>query len=132
MADLFPAPAPVRLPVHGDARQFPVHRVYCVGRNFAEHAREMGMALPPASERGMPVFFTKPADALVPGGGDITYPPGTHDLHHEVELVVALGRDATGHTLDRATADALVFGYALGLDLTRRDLQAAAKAKDLP
>lgn len=130
--DLFPAPCVVRLPVHGADATFPVRRVYCVGRNFAEHAREMGMAVPAPAERGLPVFFDKPADALVIGGGDIPYPPATSDLHHEVELVVALHRDAPGHQIDRAQADALVFGYAVGLDLTRRDLQAAAKAKGLP
>jgi 2-keto-4-pentenoate hydratase/2-oxohepta-3-ene-1,7-dioic acid hydratase in catechol pathway len=131
-SDLFPAPPAVRLPVRDSDASFPVRRVYCVGRNFAEHAREMGMAVPAAAARGLPVFFAKPADALVPGGGDIAYPPATRDLHHEVELVVALHRDAPGHLLDRAQAEALVFGYAIGLDLTRRDLQAAAKAKGLP
>jgi fumarylpyruvate hydrolase len=111
---------------------FPVHRIYCVGRNFAEHAREMG-AVAPAShaERGRPVFFLKPADAIVTDGV-VPYPPGTHELHHEVELVVALGKDAPPGELDRDAAQALVFGYAVGLDLTRRDLQAEAKAKGLP
>ena len=75
------------MPVDGDARRFPVRRVYCVGRNYAAHAREMGHD----PDREPPFFFTKPADALVPGGGRIPYPPATNDLHHEVELVVALG-----------------------------------------
>ena len=112
---------------------FPVHRIYCVGRNFADHAREMG-AVAPASppERGMPVFFLKPVDALVAEGGDIPYPPGTIDLQHEVELVVALGRDAPHRVLVAGDAVSLVYGYGIGLDLTRRDLQAAAKAKGLP
>ncbi|MBW8367651.1 MAG: fumarylacetoacetate hydrolase family protein [Arenimonas sp.] len=124
---VFPAPALPCLPVRGSSAQFPVHRIYCVGRNFADHAREMGATV----DRGNPVFFMKPADAIVPGGGRVPYPPGTRDLHHEVELVVALGRDAHGEV---ATADALslVFGYGVGLDLTRRDLQAAAKAKGMP
>ena len=111
---------------------FPVHRIYCVGRNFADHAKEMG-AVAPASpaERGRPVFFLKPADAIVTDGV-VPYPPGTRELHHEVELVVALGKDARPGELGRNDAQALVFGYAVGLDLTRRDLQAEAKAKGLP
>ncbi len=124
---VIPVPAPTCLPVRGTGALFPVRRIYCVGRNFAEHAKEMGATV----DRGNPVFFMKPADAIVPGGGRVPYPSGTRDLHHEVELVVALGRDADGEV---ATADALalVFGYGVGLDLTRRDLQAAAKAKGLP
>ena len=132
--DLIPAPSATRLRVQGSAvsGHFPVRRVYCVGRNFADHAREMGAAAPASkSERGTPVFFLKPTDALVTDGV-AAYPPGTHDLHHEIELVVALGRDAPPGVLDPAQADALVFGYGIGLDLTRRDLQAAAKAKGLP
>lgn len=126
-ATVIPVPAPTCLPVRGTGALFPVRRIYCVGRNFAEHAREMGAAV----DRGNPVFFMKPAEAIVAGGGRVPYPSGTRDLHHEVELVVALGRDADGEV---ATADAmaLVFGYGVGLDLTRRDLQAAAKAKGLP
>lgn len=132
MTDLIPTPAQARVPVRGGG-SFPVRRIYCVGRNFADHAREMG-AVAPASkvERGQPVFFLKPADAVVTGGADVPYPPGTADLHHEVELVVALGRDAPAGVLATEDADALVFGYAVGLDLTRRDLQGAAKAKGLP
>lgn len=130
-ADVVPAFDPVRLPVRGGGT-FPVHRVYCVGRNFAEHAREMGAAVPASKqERGTPVFFLKPTDALTLAP-DVPYPPATRDLHHEVELVVALGTDAPAGTLDDAQADALVFGYAVGLDLTRRDLQAQAKARGLP
>jgi 2-keto-4-pentenoate hydratase/2-oxohepta-3-ene-1,7-dioic acid hydratase in catechol pathway len=120
MSDVFAAPAQVRIAVQGSDATFPVRRIFCVGRNFADHAKEMG-AIAPASkaERGDPVLFTKPADAIVVDGV-VPYPPGTNDLHHEVELVVALGEGAR------------VFGYAVGLDLTRRDLQAAAKAKGLP
>lgn len=130
-SDLIPAHAPVRIPVLGGGT-FPVRRVYCVGRNFADHAREMGAAAPASrAERGTPVFFLKPADAVVTDGV-APYPPGTADLHHEIELVVALGRDAPDGVLDPADADALVLGYGIGLDLTRRDLQAAAKAKGLP
>ncbi len=131
IGDLIPARQPVRLPVRGGGT-FPVRRVYCVGRNFADHAKEMGASAPASkAERGQPVFFCKPADAVVIDG-IVHYPPGTGDLHHEVELVVALGRDAPPGVLDPAEADALVLGYAVGLDLTRRDLQAAAKAKGLP
>jgi fumarylpyruvate hydrolase len=115
------APPLTTLPVDGDERRFPVRRVFCVGRNYAGHAREMGHD----PDREPPFFFTKPADAVVPGGGAIPYPPATRDLHHEVELVVALGKGG----LDIAEAQALahVFGYAVGIDLTRRDLQAEAK-----
>ena len=129
------APTP-RIPVRDRTGNhlgtFPVRRIYCVGRNFADHAREMG-AVAPASkaERGNPVFFMKPADAVVVDGV-VPYPRGTRELHHEVELVVALGRDAPEGELDADAAMALVFGYGVGLDLTRRDLQAAAKAKGLP
>ena len=132
MADVVAAPAPVRIPVDGTPDHFPVRRIYCVGRNFAEHAREMGAAVPASkAERGTPVFFLKPADAIVLDG-QVPYPPGTSDLHHEVELVVAIGADAPAGTIDPARALELVFGYGIGLDLTRRDLQATAKAKGLP
>lgn len=132
--DLVPPLLPVRLPVRGRDACFPVHRVYCVGRNFAEHAREMGAEVPAprgTAARGTPVFFLKPADALVTDGV-VPFPRGTQELHHEVELVVALGRDAPPGLLDLEQARSLVFGYGVGLDLTRRDLQAAAKAKGLP
>jgi fumarylpyruvate hydrolase len=120
-----PAPTP-SVPIVGSASRFPVHRIYCVGRNFAEHAREMGAE----AERGTPMFFCKPADAIVVDGV-VPYPPATADLHHEVELVVALGRDALGPVQAGAALD-LVFGYGVGLDLTRRDLQARAKDKRHP
>lgn len=132
MTDIIPAPPVPRVPVRGGGT-FPVRRIFCVGRNFADHAREMGAAAPASkAERGIPVFFHKPADAIVTGGADVPYPPGTHDLHHEVELVVALGADAPAGPLAREDAPALVAAYGIGLDLTRRDLQAAAKAKGLP
>ena len=127
MSDYAFAPAPVAIvPIAGTSVGFPVHRIYCVGRNFAEHAREMGAEV----SRGTPVFFMKPADAVLVAG-DVPYPSQTQDLHHEVELVVALGLDADG-VVDAAKAIELVFGYAVGLDLTRRDLQAQAKEKRLP
>lgn len=132
MTDLIPAPPVPRVPVRGGAT-FPVRRIFCVGRNFADHAREMGASAPASkAERGTPVFFHKPADAIVTGDADVPYPPGTRDLHHEVELVVALGADAPAGPLARDDAQALVIAYGVGLDLTRRDLQAAAKAKGLP
>ena len=129
--DVIPTPGVPRMRVRGGGG-FPVRRIYCVGRNFADHAREMG-AIAPASkaDRGTPVFFMKPADAIVTAAA-VPYPPATADLHHEVELVVAIGRDAPPGILPVEQAQALVFGYSVGLDLTRRDLQAAAKAKGLP
>jgi fumarylpyruvate hydrolase len=132
--DLIAAPARVRVPVAGKSLSghFPVRRVYCVGRNFADHAREMGAAAPASkADRGTPVFFLKPTDSLVLDGV-AHYPPGTQDLHHEIELVVALGEDAPPGVLAPEDAGRLVFAYGIGLDLTRRDLQAAAKAKGLP
>ena len=132
MTDLIPTPAQARVPVRGGGT-FPVRRIYCVGRNFADHAREMGAVAPASNaERGQPVFFLKPADAVGSGGADVPYPSGTQDLHHEVELVVALGKDAPAGVLAPEDADALIFAYGVGLDLTRRDLQGAAKAKGLP
>jgi len=104
---------------------FPVRRIYCVGRNYADHAREMGAD----PTREAPFFFGKPADAVIQGHS-VPYPPKTEDLHHEVELVLALG--AGGRDLSLEDADAAIYGYAVGVDLTRRDLQAEAKAKARP
>ena len=119
------SPPPVTsVPVAGGGR-FPVRRVFCVGRNYAAHVAEMG-----GDAREPPFFFTKPADALVVGGADTPYPPATADLHHETELVVAIGTGGADVAL--ATALSHVWGYAVGLDLTRRDLQAAAKAAGKP
>jgi fumarylpyruvate hydrolase len=125
---LFPAPPQASVRIHGQSAHFPVHRIYCVGRNFAEHAKEMGAEVP---ARGTPVFFMKPADAVVTKGADIPYPSVTRDLHHEVELVVALDKNANG-LIDMDSALDHVFGYGVGLDLTRRDLQNMAKEKRLP
>jgi fumarylpyruvate hydrolase len=119
-------PAITSLPVIGREERFPVRRVFCIGRNYAEHAREMGAAVDTAA----PMFFCKPADAVVTDGADVPYPPATSDLHHEVEMVVAL--KAGGSDLNDAQAAAAIFGYGVGLDLTRRDLQAIAKAKSYP
>lgn len=132
MSDVISAPKQARVPVRGGGT-FPVRRIYCVGRNFADHAREMGATAPASkAERGSPTFFAKPADAIVIDNADVPYPSGTQDLHHEVELVVALGNDAPAGILPLESADALIYGYGIGLDLTRRDLQAAAKKAGLP
>jgi fumarylpyruvate hydrolase len=111
--------------VEGEAAAFPVRRILCVGRNYAAHRREMG-----GDERDPPFFFAKPADAVVPPGGEVPYPSRTRNLHHEIELVVAL----KGGGADLSPDEALdrVFGYAVGVDLTRRDLQNAAKDKGQP
>jgi len=124
-AYVLPAPISPALPVVGASALFPVRRVYCVGRNYAAHRREMG-----GDDRDPPFFFAKPADAVVPPGQDAPYPGVTADLHHEIELVAALG--AGGSDVPVEAALSLVFGYAVGVDLTRRDLQSAAKAKGQP
>jgi fumarylpyruvate hydrolase len=131
MAFVVPPQSPVALPVAGSDDLFPVRRIYCVGRNYADHAREMGAA-DQAEGREPPFFFMKPADAVVGGAGEIAvaYPPATANLHHEVELVVALGGGGANVAVD--AAGSLIFGYAVGLDLTRRDLQARAKEKGHP
>ena len=126
MNTIIPAPAQPSIPVVGQTARFPVRRIFCIGRNYADHAREMGASVDKAS----PMFFTKPADAIVTDGADVPYPSATSDLHHEVEMVVALG--AGGSDLSVEEAGKLVWGYGVGLDLTRRDLQAQAKAKGAP
>jgi fumarylpyruvate hydrolase len=126
MTFVFDAPGIASLPVVGSGARFPVHRIYCIGRNYADHAKEMGAT----ADRAQPVFFLKPADAIVAEGGEIPYPSGTADLHHEVEMIVALASGGRDIPVERALDH--VFGYGVGLDLTRRDLQAAAKAKGLP
>jgi fumarylpyruvate hydrolase len=128
---VIPPLAPTSLPVAGTTSRFPIRRVFCVGRNYADHAREMG-ATAQAEGREPPFFFMKPADAVVGGEGEVsvTYPPITQNLHHEVELIVAL--KGGGSNIAAANALALIFGYAVGLDLTRRDIQAKAKEKGHP
>jgi len=118
-------PAVTGVPVAGGGL-FPVRRVFCVGRNYADHAREMGGD----PDREEPFFFTKPADALVINGADTPYPTRTKDLHHEMELVVAIGTGGREIPTDQALAH--VYGYAAGLDMTRRDLQNAAKKTGRP
>ncbi len=122
---VFPPPDTPSVAIAGTTQRFPVRRIYCVGRNYAEHAREMG-----SDPRLPPVFFTKPADAIVANGVTIPFPPRTGNFHHEVELVVAIGR--SGRNIPAAQALGHVFGYATGNDLTRRDLQLAAKKEGLP
>lgn len=129
MADaslVIPAPLPAVLPVIGTTAQFPIRRVFCVGRNYAAHAREMGH-----SDREPPFFFTKPADAVfTPHDGVVPYPSATKDLHHEVELVVALKSGGANIAVQDALSH--VYGCAVGVDLTRRDLQAEAKKAARP
>ena len=122
---VIPPPPQAVVPVAGGG-MFPVRRIFCVGRNYAAHSREMGGD----PEREAPFFFTKPADAVVIGEADCPYPAATRDLHHEMELVVAIGQGGADITV--ADARAHVFGYAAGIDLTRRDLQAEAKKTGRP
>jgi len=120
-----PADAVV-LPVSGSSGQFPVAQIYCVGRNYADHAIEMGHN----PDREAPFFFMKPGYALLSGGGSVRYPSMTQDLHHEVELVVALVRGGESITVNEAQN--LIYGFAVGIDLTRRDIQAQAKNQGRP
>ncbi len=111
----FPPAEPISLPIVGTDARFPVRRIYCIGRNYTEHVREMGGD----AERSEPVFFTKAAETIVQSGADIPFPPNTNNLHYEVELVVAMGPDG-------------IFAYGVGIDMTRRDIQATAKSKGAP
>ena len=128
MAYVFAAPPQAVVPVAGSSDVYPVHRIYCVGRNYEEHAKEMGF-----SGREPPFFFAKPADALLPvaeGEGKMPYPRATANLHHEIELVVAIGKRCSDITA--ADAASCIWGYAVGLDMTRRDLQGEAKKQGRP
>ncbi|MEN9779107.1 MAG: hypothetical protein RL014_255 [Pseudomonadota bacterium] len=129
MSFVITPPATVSVPVIGRPEQFPVHRIYCVGRNYVEHAKEMGF-----TGREPPFFFLKPADAIVvvPQGqtGSIPYPSLTKDFHHEIELVVAIGTG--GRNIKAADAHKHIYGYAVGLDMTRRDLQGEMKKQGRP
>jgi fumarylpyruvate hydrolase len=113
-------PPQATIAIAGTDRVFPVRRIWCVGRNYIEHIREMGQ-----DERAPPFFFAKPADAIVPDGGTVPYPSLTKDMHHEVELVVAL--KSGGRNIPVAMANDCIYGYAVGIDLTRRDLQIASR-----
>ncbi|OZA00251.1 MAG: fumarylacetoacetate hydrolase [Rhodobacterales bacterium 17-64-5] len=123
---VLPPPEVASLPVHGTAARYPVRRIFCVGRNYADHGIEMGGD----PTREPPFFFTKPADCLVESGATIPYPPATQDFHYEGELVVAIGQG--GSAIAEADALSHVWGHAAGNDLTRRDLQAEAKAARRP
>jgi fumarylpyruvate hydrolase len=124
---IFDPPPPPAVPILGEAALFPVRRILCVGRNYAAHRREMGGG---EDDPDPPFFFSKPADALVLPGADVPYASMTHNLHYEMELVVALGAGGADVAADDALA--LVFGYAAGVDLTRRDLQSAYRDKGQP
>lgn len=126
MAYAVPAPVATALPIRGSNDLFPVHRIYCVGRNYAAHAIEMGHD----PDREEPFFFQKNPDNLVLSGGKFPYPGKTCDVHHEIELVVALARGGDNVAVDEALG--LVYGYAVGLDMTRRDLQNEAKQRGRP
>ncbi len=117
---VIPQPKQPAIAVAGTSKMFPVRRIWCVGRNYIEHIREMGQ-----DERAPPFFFAKPADALVPDGGTVPYPSLTKDMHHEVELVVALKSGGRNIPVDKAND--CIYGYAVGIDLTRRDLQIASR-----
>lgn len=123
---IFDAPDEPRLTIFQSDHLFPIRRIFCVGRNYEAHAREMGVAV----DRSAPFYFTKSRDAFVASGSTIAYPPGTANYHYEMELVVAIG--APAHSVSEQDALACVFGYACGLDMTRRDLQMAAREKQRP
>jgi fumarylpyruvate hydrolase len=125
MATLFPSPSVPEVPILGSELTFPVRRIYCVGRNYAAHAKEMGH-----SERESPFFFTKPADSLVIEPKSLSYPPMTQDLHHEVEMVIAINQELFAADLEQAASS--IYGYALGIDFTKRDLQSEAKSQGRP
>lgn len=123
---LFTVPSAPLVPILGLEDGFPIHRIFCVGRNYAAHAAELGNTV----DRIAPFYFSKPPTGLVLEGGTIAYPPGTQDYHHEIELVIAIGAPAFRVSADEAMA--AVFGYAVGLDMTRRDLQQVMKDKQRP
>ena len=123
---LFPTPPVVAAPVRGRSERIPIRRIFCVGRNYEAHAKEMGVAV----DREAPFYFTKSTEHYVPSGSTVPYPPGTSNYHYELELVVVLGAAAFRVSTDQAKN--AVFGYACGLDMTRRDLQFAAREQRRP
>jgi len=123
---LFPTPPVVAAPVRGRSERIPIRRIFCVGRNYEAHAKEMGVAV----DREAPFYFTKSTEHYVPSGSTVPYPPGTSNYHYELELVVVLGAAAFRVSADQAKN--AVFGYACGLDMTRRDLQFAAREQRRP
>ncbi|RRD22372.1 FAA hydrolase family protein [Brucellaceae bacterium VT-16-1752] len=125
-ANLFPSPAWPTVPVKGEAAEYPVHRIFCVGRNYAAHAAEMGVEV----DREAPFYFTKSALTAIESGAVLPYPQGTSNFHYEMELVIAIGAPVS--RADRTAAQDAIYGYACGLDMTRRDLQLEARAKQRP
>jgi len=123
---VIPTWTPPSLAVEGGSDRFPIRRIYCVGRNYAQHAREMGND----PDREPPFFFLKPADSIAADGTNVPYPPATANLHHEIELVAAIGKD--GAEITPEAANDHIYGYAVGLDLTRRDLQQISKDRRWP
>ncbi|MEM7568343.1 MAG: fumarylacetoacetate hydrolase family protein [Pseudomonadota bacterium] len=127
MSDLlFDAPTVKTIPVEGEGAAYPVHRIFCVGRNYAAHAKEMGVEV----DREAPFYFTKTPSATLPSGSEIPYPPGTDNYHYEMELVLAIGKPV--FRADLETAVDAIYGYGCGLDMTRRDLQLVAREKGRP
>jgi fumarylpyruvate hydrolase len=126
MAYIINQPAVSSIPIRGSDDFFPIHRIYCVGRNYADHAREMGHD----PDREPPFFFQKNADSIIPDGGNFPYPDKSKDVHFEIELVIALSKG--GKDIEEADAMSCIFGYAVGLDMTRRDLQSVAKKSGRP
>ena len=126
MSNYVIAPHPqASVPVAGSGDQFPVRRIFCVGRNYGEHAKEMGF-----SEKEPPFFFTKPADAIAENGATIPYPPITNDLHHEIEMVIAIGKEGANIPAEQAMEH--IWGAGVGIDFTRRDQQIAHREKGRP
>ena len=123
---LFAPPAVASAPIRGSDEHFPIRRIFCVGRNYEAHAKEMGLE----ADREAPFYFTKASAHYVPSGTTVPYPPGTTNYHHEMELVVGIGK--AGFQIPVSQSLSHVFGYACGLDMTRRDLQIQARAKQLP
>lgn len=126
ISTLFEIPATPLIPVKGETAAYPVNRIFCVGRNYAEHAAEMGYEV----DREAPFYFTKPSASIVATGATVPYPPGTSNFHYEMELVVALGAPAFQVSVE--DAEKAIYGYAAGLDMTRRDLQIASRTKQRP
>jgi fumarylpyruvate hydrolase len=125
LTQLFETPAPV-LAKTSDGHDYPVRRIFCIGRNYADHAKEMGVEV----DREAPFYFTKWAETVIPSGSTMAYPPMTSNFHYEAELVVAIGKG--GRNIDEAQAADHIYGYATGLDMTRRDLQLEARGKGRP
>lgn len=123
---LFPPPTVVAATIHGRDENFPIHRIFCVGRNYEAHAKEMGVVI----DREAPFYFTKASCDYIPSGATVAYPPGTANYHYEMELVVAIGKAGFRIAEDQALSH--VYGYACGLDMTRRDLQLQAREKQRP